>query len=261
MIFGYRNNLGDFDLAANGLQNWLLDLDGLKFRVKAFDRYQKPGVTTTGDKQPGQRQITIRHETGFETDAEYKTALNALFAFFTEDKFPCYIIDTENERQLEIEMISFDDSNQKTQLMKTPIIELKFILKNTLWEDIEDTIETGTWNNEDVIIINNTCNFPVYPIIELVSAITNNDLTIWNITNGQVIEVGTNAFTLNQNLILDSQDGRVYIDDGAVETDIPFALNTGSGFLRLEPGNNSLQFLSALGSVDYTITYKKRYAW
>jgi phage-related protein len=139
---------------------------------------------------------------------------------------------------------------------------LKFEMLDAFWEDNTETIiysPTGGMANGDSLIIDNDSYIECYPIIRITPYEINSDFTIRNITTGAAFIIGSGSFVPGSEFIIDSQKGTIYLESSGSQIEMSSALADGSGFIKLIPGENEIQYSSVFGEVDIEIEYRRRY--
>ncbi len=232
----------------------------LSFRVKPFDRYGQPGSETIGDRQLDGRTIRMTVEFAATTDEIYFTKSNELISILNPDNAPIYLVDTDNARRCLIETAKITPNTKADGvLMRAEVWELELIMKEAVWEDIDETVETATLANGETMTVNNPGIFRAPPIIVINPVGTLPDFSLINNTTDDLIRFASGALQAGVELTLDSIEGTIVVDDGISQQSGTPSLADGSGFLFLAPGDNELQYESSYGSVEIDVKFRRRW--
>jgi phage-related protein len=245
-------------------KNFKLSISSYKRRVGMQKRYGNDGAVPTGDQKVDSRDLTLSYEPTSENDTNYLNTVNQIIGFFRTDLTPFYLVDTDNNKRTEIVLKSATDEADSEGLeYRIGKNKLEFEMVDGHWEDEDETIvysPTGGLADGDSITINIPSYVECYPVIEIIPYETNTDFTIRNILTGAAFVLGSSSFVVGTKFIVNSKTGTIYLDDGTTQTEMSSALADGSGFIKLIPGDNEIQYSSAFGAVDIEITYRERYA-
>jgi phage-related protein len=260
MNLKFNNSEGDMVLS----KNFILSISSYKRRVGMQKRYGKDGAVPTGDQMVDSRDLSLAYQPVSDNDTDYLDAVNEIIGFFRTDLTPFYLIDIDNNKRTEIILKSATDEADAEGLeYRVGKNKLEFEMVDGHWEDEDETVvysPTGGLADGDSIIINIPSYVECYPIIKISPTETNTDFTIRNLLTGAAFVLGSASFVVGTEFIIDSQLGTIYLDDGTTMTEMSSALADGSGFIKLIPGNNEIQYSSAFGEVDVEISYRERYA-
>jgi hypothetical protein len=227
-------------------------------RLSEIQRYGKPGVEFTGDRQSGSRSITLGLDISNTNDEGFDTDIKTIIEALNPDYSPIYLVDTDINRRCEIELSRMRVDSEKGNVKKNEKISLTLPMKNSVWEDLEAIeVEELAMTNGDTVNINNTGVTRAYPIITMTPSELNNEFTIYNNSTGDLFRFSSNAFTVGATLEVDSINGQVWLDDGVSRTEVSTNVANGSGLLYLQQGDNELQYESLFGTIDLTVEYRR----
>lgn len=249
-----------------------------KFQVSAYRprvgvqmKYGKSGGISTGDGEVDARTITIGVDLSVEqsgsSDYSYIQAMDALLGFFRLENSPFYLYDDQDDSASGADLprrakIVLEDENLTSSKDSERVYmkgDIKFSMLDGLWEDADpNTYESGTGgiaNGGTFNLVNSTSyrSFPVYTLTALA------DISLFRLTNQTsdvFIEIGTSAFTVGEDLVIDCNDGTITVGGVSITAT---ALSDGSSFPDLLPGTNTIEYTSADGSVEISVEYRGQY--
>jgi phage-related protein len=261
MILKFENSSAEMALD----KNFIMKIGAYNRRVNTQSRYGKDGAVATGDQMVNSRKITFSYQPVAEDDDTYLAILNDIIGFFNLSLSPFYLIDSETSRRCEIVLLSADDEAQAAGLeRRIGKNRIEFEMLDGHWEDEDANFaysETGGMASGENISIDNTGEVDCYPIIRIEPYETNTSFTIRNITTGAFFTLGSNSFVPGSEFIVDSQTGTIYLSVAGTLIELSSALASGSGFIKLPPGVNQIEYTSAYGEIDLEVEYRKRYAF
>lgn len=240
-------------------------------RVKTGDRLRQDGAEFEGDDTYNARPFTINFKQYSENDAIYRNSLNNLEGFFRKELKPFYLVDKESliRAQIAIKGIKVKEQDGMRRKLGSGVISA--IMLDGLWEDLNQTLipmpntEDGdyiTLANGGTLVVNNSCNFNVFPVLYITPLDNVFQFTLENTTLDGGFEYTDNDFTsasdtgdVTGQLIMSSVDGSATIN-GVNKTQY---ISQG-GFIYLAPGNNTLLYESDYGDIGISIRYRLRYA-
>jgi hypothetical protein len=238
-------------------------LDPFAPRSRTLERYGGDGADITGDERIGARNISIAFNNANDDKESYLFALNELAGFMRKTKAPFHLIDTDRMKMTEVRLNALTDEPRDNGLVhRLGNNNMRLVSLTGFFEDIEDTkfsSGTGGMAPTDSMIVNNDCAHDVFPFITIVSELQNNEITIYNETNGALFTFSSNSVQPGSVITFDWR-GRGRIELNGQE--LSAALIDGSGALSLVPGNNEIQYLSPnSGLIDIEIKFRQRYAF
>jgi len=242
-------------------KNFIMQIEGYKRRVNTQDRYGKDGAVPTGDQMVDSRKISFSYQPVAETDEDYLEITNDIVGFFNLSLSPFYLVDTDTSRRCEIVLLEVEDE-AKTDGLERRIgkNKLEVEMLDGHWEDEDATTissETGGLATGENISINNSADVDCFPVITIDAYQSNTNFTIKNLTTGAFFTLGSNSFVPGVSFVVNSQVGTIYLST----VELSSALASGSGFIKLIPGINQIEYSSVFGNVDLEIEYRKRYAF
>lgn len=245
--------------------NFILRISAYRRRVGIQKRYGKDGGVISGDQHVDPRSIKFSYQPVASGDTAYLSIINEIIGFFSLSLTPFFLIDTENQRRCEIALEEADDEPSADGLTyRIGKNSLDFKMLDGHWEDFSETIvasDTGGMESNDIITIDNDADIDCYPIITISPHGTNSNFTIKNLTTGALFTLGSSSFVPGTEFIVDSQNGTIYLSIASSLVESSIALADGSGFIKLIPGENQLQYTSIYGDIDIEIEYRRRYAF
>lgn len=245
-------------------KNFIPTISAYKRRTGVQKRYGKDGGVPTGDQMADTRDITLQYQPVADDDSTYIDTVNEIIGFFRQDLAPFYLVDTDNDRRTEIILNSATDEAQTEGLeYRIGKNNLKFEMLDAFWEDNTENVissPTGGLASGDILTIDNDSYIECYPIITITPYEINTDLTIRNITTGAAFILGSNSFVPGSQFIINSQTGEITLELSGSSIEMSSALADGSGFIKLIPGENQLQYSSVFGDVDIEVAFRRRFA-
>ena len=245
--------------------NFIMNVSSYERRVNSQDRYGKDGGVITGDQMVDSRKITFSFNPVAGTDSSYLEIVNDIIGFFNVANSPFYLVDSDTDRRCEIVLLSADDEAQAEGLeRRIGKNKLQFEMIDGHWEDNTANYvysETAGISSGDTLTVNNSADIDCFPIITVEPYQVNTTFTIKNITTGALITLGSNNFSPGSDFVIDSQEGTVYLYIGNSIVELSSAMADGSGFIKLVPGVNELEYTSAYGDVDIEVEFRRRYAF
>jgi len=246
------------------ISDWMLSEPALERRLGIQERFAKPGGYITGDRETKARNFSVERDIASMTDSEYTSFMSSLVNVFDKTKTPFFLVDTDNDRRVEIELSRITPATKKGLEMKLTPIKLSLIMIESYWEDltaIESSSGSGGLATGETLIISNTGVVNIYPVITLSPYSNNSAFSLINNTTNDIITIGSTAFVPGTELEIDAQEGTLYLSDGTTRTEISSAIADGSGFFFIAPGDNTISYDSVFGNINITISYRIRYAF
>ena len=229
-----------------------------------LDRYSRPGQEPSGDEQVGARNISINFDNSAMSDALYYGQLNSIWGMFRRDLAPFYLVDSDNDRQALIRLLSMSDRPASEGLVyRLGDNNLELAMLDGAWEDVDQIVSGPTsLDTNDTVVLSNESNELAYPEIEVSVNDANPDLTIENVTTGQLMRISDAAVVPGAVLKLYSTSfGKVSLVSGLGSVELSNSLADGSGFIYLLPGSNTIRYTSIYGGADVTIAFRRKYVW
>lgn len=261
MNLKFQNKNADYIL----IRNFIASIAAYKRRTSVQKRYGKDGGVINGDQMADTRDITVTYTPIKNNDADYLDLVNELVGFFLPDNGPFYLVDTDNDRRCEIALNrAVDDSNKEGTELRIGKNSLTFEMLDAHWEDnTEITVNspTGGMDSGDTLMIDNDSYVDCFPVIKIIPSEINTDFTLTNNITGAALTLGSNAFVPGAEFEIDCKNGTIYLTVAGAKIEMSSALADGSGFIKLVPGDNELEYLSVFGHVDIEITYRRRYVF
>lgn len=242
-----------------------------KPRVGVQMKYGKSGGIASGDREVDARTISMTidmtQEQSTSNDYNYIKAMDQILGFFRPEFAPFYLYDDQDDagtaaylpRRAKVELEE-EGLTQQSNLERTYMSGmLKFTMLDGLWEDsVANTYDSGTGGIADggTFSITNNSQFRSFPVYTL-TALANN--TLFRLTNQDTdvfIEVGSSAFTIGEDMVIDTNEGTITV--GGVDISAS-ALSEGSSFPDLIPGTNTFSYSSAFGGVQVSVEYREQY--
>ena len=260
------NKVGTEQILNNCNISFNVKFAGADRRIKTVDRYAKPGSRTTGDKQIGARDITIEAMITRTLDVnenDFINAVNNIIGLFDDSRGVKYLIqqsdDNTRKRRAEIEMKNFDESSiADGNDLTAVVLTIDCIWVTGVFEDYTPTVVTSPsdLSNNQTMSVTVDSNEIAFPVVQVTLTGDSSEITVKNITTGVFTSIGDNSLIAGAVVTIDSVNGNIYIND--VESS--GSLITGSGFMQLSPGLNTIQFQTfATASASIVITYRNRY--
>lgn len=234
----------------------------IKNRVKEIERYGKPGSEITGDRQVDGRTIQLEIEIAATSDTDYFERTDPLLSVLDFMNAPIYLVDTDNNRRCLIETKSISIRPREGNVMRSETWSIELIMTDAFWEGVDEIVEgtdTTPLENGQSVEVNNPGVVNAYPVIRLSVTEANTDLSLVNLTTGDLFRIGSSALIPGVELVIDSIEGTCYLDDGITQTEVSSAIADGSGFMYLAPGVNNIQYESLFGDVNIEIAFRRRY--
>lgn len=245
-------------------RNFIPTISAYKRRTGVQKRYGKDGGVATGDQMADSRDITLQYQPVADDDLTYIDTVNEIIGFFRQDLAPFYLVDTDNDRRTEIILNSATDDPDKEGLeYRVGKNTLKLEMLDAFWEDNTENVvssPTGGLVSGDILTVDNDSYIECYPVITITPYEINTDFTIRNITTGAAFILGSNSFVPGSQFVVDSQTGEITLELSGSSIEMSSALADGSGFIKLVPGENQIQYSSVFGEVDVEVTFRRRYA-
>lgn len=253
------NSETEYDLSL-----WTVDLPGIKFRNSYNERFGQPGQERQGDGKESGRTINFTYGIDGESDGVYIANAEALYAMLRAELAPFYLIDEANLRRLAVSPDELDLQAKPGTELRYSSARLRLTALDTFWEASTATpVDPGSAavENGDAVSCLNPGVINVYPIITISPTEQNPNFYIFNDTTDDVIGIGSNSFVPGSSIEINCQAGTVYLTIGSTRTEISSAIATGTGFLYLAPGANSLRYASGYGPVTMEVSYRRRWAF
>lgn len=245
-------------------KNFIPSISSYKRRTGVQKRYGKDGGVPTGDQMADTRDITLQYQPIADNDSTYIDVVNEIIGFFRIDLAPFYLVDTDNDRRTEIILNSAtDDAHTEGLEFRIGKNNLKFEMLDSFWEDNTEVVvssPTGGMDTGETLTVDNDSYIECYPVITITPYEINTDFTIRNITTGAAFILGSNSFVPGSIFTIDSQTGDITLELSGSSIEMSSALADGSGFIKLVPGENQIQYSSVFGAVDIEVTFRRRYA-
>lgn len=246
-------------------KNFKVSISAYKRRTAVQKRYGKDGGVQTGDQMADTRDITITYEPTYQTDAAYLAFVNEIVGFFNPDYSPFYLVDTDNDRRCEVSLNrAVDDAHTEGLELRIGKNSIALEMLDAHWEDNTETVvssPTGGIATGGTITVNNNSYSDCYPVFVITPEAINTDFTIKNNTTGAQFTLGSSAFVPGAEFEVDCKNGTIYLTVGGARTEMSSALADGSGFIKLVPGDNEIEYSSVFGDVEVEITYRRRYVF
>lgn len=236
-------------------------------RVNTQSRFGRSGGVTTGDREVPPREIIMQLWMSAKgDDRAYHDAMETLIGFFRPRNTPAWIYDDQDDvdaedrvpRRARVELsredLQPDETGTHGRIMSG---DFALAMLEGHWEDAdlqsqtEESVGDGQSFNVD-----NTSKREAYPIYRVTASQQNTLFRITNSTTGLFMEIGSNDLQQDDELVIDSVDGTITINDVEISAG---ALSEGSSFPILEPGNNTIEYTSAFGTVDITVEWRRRW--
>lgn len=238
-------------------------------RVGLQPRFGKDGGAVTGDKKVDARNISLSWNVVQQADIDYITELSELFAIFRDDKSPYYLVDTDNNRRAQVELESLSDRPaSEGTFFRIGENTIELIMLDAYWEDLDlQTASAGTSalsNGGNLIVDNSSDTSPniaaeCFPVFSIIPTEANSEFTITNSTTGALFTISTAAFVPGTELEIDCQFGTVFLDDGVSSVELSSSFASGSGFIKLVPGENIINYASSFGEMFLDISFRRRF--
>jgi hypothetical protein len=256
------------DLQEFVLKDWFPNIANYVFdpfapRSRTLERYGGDGVDITGDEKIGARNISIAFNNAGTDKEQYLNALNELAGFMRKTKAPFHLVDDDRGKQTEVRLNALTDEPRDNGLVhRLGNNNMRLVSLTGFFEDMADIVYssgTGGMAPGDSMMVDNDCAHDVFPFITITSEQQNNEITIYNDTNGALFTFSSNSVQIGSVITFDWQGkGRIELDG----QELSAALVDGSGALTLVPGQNEIQYLSPnAGLIDIEIKFKKKYAF
>lgn len=243
---------------------WMLKEAPIKKRIDVQQRFGKPGATVSGDREISSRPISLDTDITAESDPEYISKMGDIVRIFDKNKSPYFLVDTDNDRECEVELDQIVPSSQQgLEMIWTPV-RVDLVMVESFWEDSAATeveSESAGLATGESLQCENIGDVDCYPIIAIMPQSINSAFSLINNTTNDILTIGTNSFVPGISMIVDCQLGEIYLDDGTSQIEISASIADGSGFLFLAPGINDIQYDSSFDNIDITIEFKNRYAF
>ncbi len=240
-----------------------LRIDPYTYRSRIVQRYSRDGGVNVGDKRASSRNIRLLFNLTSQSDADYRDRLNTITSFFKETNALFYLVDQDNQLRSQIEFVSLKDNyNRGNALRIGKDCELRLVMLDAVWEDIQESTTEKTLSDGGTLTINNNSSLVAYPIIRLTAIQQVSLFSLRNLETGAVTSMNTNLFVAGATIVLDSINGKIALSfPNGVEQDLSGALVTGTGLIFLLQGSNQISFSTGFGSAQATLSFRKRYAF
>ena len=246
------------------IPKWKLSEPDLRRRVGEADRFGKNGVYLTGDRKYAERRTTLETDIFAKQDSSFIAKYDEIVDIIDERFNPYYLVDTDNSRRIEFELLKINPSDVKGMEKRHTPIRLDILLPETAWEDLTETTEispsAGTASGE-MLTVNNTGQIETYPVITITPTANNSAFTLFNNTTEDLITIGSNSFVPGTTLEIDAINGNLFLDNGVSKIEISSAIVDGTGFFSLARGQNIIQYDSNFGAVNITIAWRNRFLY
>jgi len=257
-----QNTRFDYDIGTADLKPNYSHPD-FNLRGTDIQRYGKPGVRRTGDKQTGSRDIRLTLDLRAKTDSEFIEKIEGLIEAFNPDYGPTYLIDVENQRRAEIELSRMRVDSVKGNVMRMEKLDLTLPMIDGYWESLDEIVilsdSTGTESGQ-IIQVENPGILRSYPLIRVTPTGNNPEFSLFNNTTQDIFRFGSNSLVVGSELEADSRDaGKIWISDGISRIESSFGLADGAGLLFLEPGVNDIEYQSVYGPAFIEIRFRRGY--
>lgn len=248
----------------------VIKMSPVKFRAGMIQRYGRDGAQATGDKAASARTIEIEFmqtsggAAPVTADPAYYALLNQITGIFSlPENGPFYIVDTDNSRRAEVDLVSYGDQPVTGNLWRAGMNKLSFNWLSARWESNTEQVtstETGGIANGETFVVNNPGELRAFAIIELTPvAATISEWTLRNQKNGSATRIAAANFTFGTIMTVDGVDGAINLDTGSSVIESSAALVDRFGFIVLDPGDNTFLYESAFGDCDITIKIREQF--
>ncbi len=263
MIF--RNNVEEIQFEdLFRVKNYHKSIDNLKYRQKTIERYGRSGVVLVGDREIGERKITINFALNSTGDTEYNLVMNRIYSFFVRNKAPFYIID--GDKRAIIELIQLNNTETAGLEKRLGNIRLQFIMLDSFFEDLNTICINQTLTNRNGFILNNNGSSDSYPKFTVGFKAETTNFKLHNLTNSQVLSISSsnvaNPFTPDTIVTIDCNEGIVSLLNKQTGTNqnINSLIESGFGFLSLNVGQNRIGYSGSV-EIDLMIEFRRRFAF
>lgn len=255
-FFNNKNETLDLSLITTA---YLIDYDDIDKDLTFVPVYGTDRINVLGKDTIKQRKIELTISLIAMTDSDFRQIVNDIYSFFTATN--CYLLDEHNNIYVEVKLQSIKKFFSKTG-NEYRYTELKLILislDGLFFDYVPITINQNYTNvfffNAPTITIP---QFDTYPIIRIQSLV--NEFTyIKIIGEAQILEIDTSGYNLNDTLVIDGLESKIYLEKNGNQVDISTQIISG-GFIRLKKGNNTLSFsFNVVSNYALIIEYRNRY--
>jgi len=234
----------------------------LKRRIGVTERFGKAGSFLAGDRQWAGRTTSLIGDINDTTDAGFIAEFAKLVEIFDNRFNPYFVVDTENDRRIEVELDTLNPSGGEALVKKLTNVRMRLFLPEVAWEDLDEKTETspsaGTGTGETIEVTNGG-QLETYPVITVVPIAKNTKFTLFNNTIEDLITIQSNAFTVGTSIEIDAINGTVFLNDGTTRTEISSSVADRTGFFFLARGLNVISYESPFGKVDISIAFRNRF--
>jgi len=251
------NSTTEYDLS-----KWTVDFSGIRFRNSYNDRFGQPGQEKQGDGKESARSIVFSYAIDGESDSEYITDTDTLYAAVRSDLQPFYIVDQDNDRRLRVSINELEMNPKPGTELRFSTARLNFTALDTFWEKLTpEVVDPGTAGveNQDEVTCTNPGVVTVYPVITIEPTESNLNFTLINDTTDDVFTFSSSSFVPGSVLEIDCQNGTVYLTNVNTVTEVSSAIADGTNFLHLVPGVNVIRYESAYGAVTMEVSFRRRW--
>lgn len=251
----------DNGMIGNSYVDFIVSFREYTRRVRASERYGKPGASIWGDRQSSARSIQLQYNISNPVEnpeSYYYDTLNEILAIFDPETGPWYLVDINGNRRCEIEFEKHSDITENTH-WRAGNGTIDLIWVTGLWEaetETEVTGSTGGLATGDTFTVDNTGKEYAYPEITLTALDDVEEFTLRNVETGIFTRIGNNEFVAGSQMVISSVDGTIRLNG----VEVSRSLATGSGFIYLQAGENTIQYESIGGSVRLdSLTFRPRW--
>jgi len=216
---------GNFHLVDVGFQR-RMDLVAKAFSDGGADR---------GDDMIDIRELSLEGQLFADTDSQYDNKWDELVIKLTQKDF--YLEDGDWRILIAWARI-LGQTFPRGLRKRLGEIEIELIVLDPFWyyKNLSSKGENCPTPPTQFVVLNGgSC--AVYPIIKIIANASNPDMTVKNITDGDVLfSYQDNGFTIGKELVVDCKEGTVELDG----TNTIRYFN--GQFVRLLPGNNTIEY-------------------
>jgi hypothetical protein len=245
--------------SVSGLE-WHMSDPAIKRRVGIQHRYGIAGGVASGDMSENVRNLTLKSTVTATNELTVIEKLNSLYAIFSLDNAPFYLVDSNVSRRARIELQGISPTFRDGLERISGEVSIEVVMLDTFWEDANESVLSENLSSGGSLTVNNVGSVRAYPVIEITSANTNNIFSLYNRTVTDVYTIASASIVTGSRLLVDSQNGKSELSLVGT-TEISHAIASGTGYLYLERGLNTIEYESNSSSALVTITWRNRYAF
>lgn len=230
--------------------NFQLISSGFEKRMEIIAKAFGDGGADRGDNMVGVRQLSLEGQLSANADMQYDNKWDELVLKLTQKDF--YLEDGD-WRILIGGTRMINHSFLPGLRKRLSQIEIDLLALDPFWyyKSLSSKGEDCPTPPKQFVVLNGG-NYSVYPVIKVTANANNSDMSIKNITDGDVLfSYQDTGFTTGKELLVDCKDGTVKLE----------AANTiryfNGQFLRLLPGNNTIEYNGADAHVSFE-WYKRK---